>query len=675
MSGSIRRGRAAAVRALIAGAVAAVCLASPRGARADDILRVAEVRLDPPTLHALGVQVLITDDDDRDGGVTVRYRAAGTTSWRDGPPLFRVWPETVTFMTVPEQLAGSIFDLAPGTTYEIELHAVDADGPVDETMALMGTTRPVPAADPATARAVPVATATELTAALAAAQPGDVILLADGIYAGSFFTLNASGTQADPIVLRGASEDGVVIDGGGCVGCNVLEVYGSWVHVERLTIQGGERAIRFQGAGAVGNVVRRVHIRDVVHGIGSAPGQADFYVCDNVIEGRLLWPLVYSDDAGLHADDQGVRVDGNGHVVCHNRITGFGDPMINFAEGGRAYDFYGNDISEIYGDGTELDRAEGNVRCWGNRWTNVYTAISMQPIYGGPAYVLRNVVVNVADEQVKLKSVGGVYEPSGAIIWHNTFVSPDLALNLQTPITQHHFSILNNLFVGPAVTSAGRTVDWTAGSDGGRWDFDGYFPDGEFWFGSVAGVNQLYPSFASAMASGAVEGSGVLLAPPLFASGYAAPPGYAAAVAPAPDLTLAPGSNAVDVGFVLAGINAGYQGAGPDLGALELGCPAPLYGPRPEGMEAFTNPVDCGAPTGPSGSDAGLGGGVDGGAAGGDGGPGGAADGGGGAGGGRACGCGCAVGEGAGANAGAAAVAVLIASMLGGFRRRSRRDA
>ena len=93
-------------------------------------------------------------------------------------------------------------------------------------------------------------------------------------------------------------------------------------------------------------------------------------------------------------------------------------------------------MHEIYADGTELDRGEGNVRLWGNRFTNVYTAVSIQPVYGGPTYVLRNVVENVADEHVKLKSEGGTFEPSGALIYHNTFLSPELALNLQTPITR-----------------------------------------------------------------------------------------------------------------------------------------------------------------------------------------------------------------------------------------------
>ena len=42
--------------------------------------------------------------------------------------------------------------------------------------------------------------------------------------------------------------------------------------------------------------------------------------------------------------------------------------------------------------GVELDRGEGNVRLFHNRFTNVFTAVSIQPVYGGPTYVLRNQV-------------------------------------------------------------------------------------------------------------------------------------------------------------------------------------------------------------------------------------------------------------------------------------------
>ncbi len=407
-----------------------------------------------------------------------------------------------------------------------------------------------------------------------------------------------------------------------------------------------------------------------MHGIGSKTGQKDFWICDDDIDGRLIWPWVFQSNATSHWDDRGIEVTGDGHVVCHNRIRGFGDPVVNKKSRARSWDIYSNDILDSF-DGTELDDGEGNVRLTHNRYTNVMDPVSIQPIWGGPAYVLRNVALNVPEEPIKLKSTGGVNEPSGAIIHHNTFVSPNLSLNLQTPITQHNFVISNNLFVGPKQLAGSRTVDWTATINGGRFDYDGYFPDGGFWFGKVGGQNQIWNSFAEVQAAGKVEQSGVLLGEPIFEAGFLGPADEQQHQSPK-QFVLAAGSNAIDKGEPLPGINTGAIGAAPDLGALERGCPTPTYGPRPEGQDAVTNLVDCNASTPPppgtggsagAGASAGAGGVAGSGAASGSGGSGGAgapgsSD--------DDSGCGCRMG----ANTSGGAQALSLAILFGLFRRR-----
>src|SRR5438093_971439 len=109
----------------------AVILASA-SAHADAVLHVLTPTLDPPTLVALGVSLPITGDDNFTATVSVRYRVAGTQTWHDGMALQHVHQEAVVGFAVPTQFAGSIFDLRPATTYEIELHAVDTDGGVDQ---------------------------------------------------------------------------------------------------------------------------------------------------------------------------------------------------------------------------------------------------------------------------------------------------------------------------------------------------------------------------------------------------------------------------------------------------------------------------------------------------------------------------------------------------------------
>src|SRR5690242_13800945 len=99
---------------------------------ADDVLHPGTPELDPPTITALGVALPITGDDNFTATVGVRYRVSGTTTWHDALPLQHVHAEVVMGFTVEPSFAGSIFDLAPDTDYDIELHATDADGGVDQ---------------------------------------------------------------------------------------------------------------------------------------------------------------------------------------------------------------------------------------------------------------------------------------------------------------------------------------------------------------------------------------------------------------------------------------------------------------------------------------------------------------------------------------------------------------
>lgn len=570
------------------GAVALLALAlSVVAARADDVLHPGAVELDRATLVSLGVRMRIAGDDDHDARVELRHRPVGETTWRSAMPLVRVRPADVPGRAVPASFAGSVFDLRPGTTYELELRALDADGPVDETVVMTAATRGVPS-DPAAPTVRPVADAAGLRAALAAAQPGDVITLADGAYRGPF-EIDASGTALQPIVIRGAGAVGVTLDGGGC-DCNLVELRGSFVHLERVTLRNARTALRFKSPGLEGIVVRRVRVDGVRFGMLGDPDQRDFYLCDNVLHGRLRWPQVFADDGGVHASDDGINVQGDGHVVCHNVVGGFGDAMKVEQAGARAVDFYGNEVVSAYDNGVELDGSEGNTRVFRNRFTNTFVPLSFQPIFGGPAYALRNVVVNVVEDHLKLYPLGDD-EPVGVVVLHNTFVSPRRALEMGSAATSRRVRVAGNLFVGPGAPAAAVAL-WLGAMDDVVVDGNGWSPDGVFDFGPSGS----WPTFAAMQAAGAFEGQGRLLDGPPFASGLVAPSTYRTEMLPA-DASLAAGSNAVDAAAVVEGLTDGFTGVAPDLGALERGCPAPLYGVRPEGVDERNEPTGCGGPT------------------------------------------------------------------------------
>ncbi|GAB5080156.1 right-handed parallel beta-helix repeat-containing protein [Arthrobacter sp. AD-310] len=89
--------------------------------------------------------------------------------------------------------------------------------------------------------AVAVATAAELTEALAAPAPGTVVTLADGVYQGNFRATGA-GTPGQPITLCGGSA--AVLDGGGTEDGYVLHLdQASYWTVQGLTVRNGQKGV------------------------------------------------------------------------------------------------------------------------------------------------------------------------------------------------------------------------------------------------------------------------------------------------------------------------------------------------------------------------------------------------------------------------------------------------
>ncbi|HET9990810.1 MAG TPA: hypothetical protein VFQ65_19905, partial [Kofleriaceae bacterium] len=296
------------------------------------------------------------------------------------------------------------------------------------------------------------------------------------------------------------------------------------------------------------------------------------------------------------------HVEGNGHVIAHNQISGFGDAMKVEEDGARSVDFYGNDVLWTYDNAIELDGSARNTRALRNRFTNTFATLSFQPIFGGPAYAIRNVLVNVADEQFKLHS-RGTTPTVGAVIYHNTIVRGTRALQCSTSAAPLDFIVANNLFVGPTTLDPdGHAVRWDVPDvSTASIDHDGYYPDGQYEFGYGSGIT--YPNFAAVVAGGKYEAHGVL-GDAAMLGGLVGTTDWTQQLAPVTPM-LGAGSLAIDRGVVLANLDDGYLGAAPDLGALEAGCQPPIYGVRPVGIDETNETFGC---TGnPSGGDGGFG--------------------------------------------------------------------
>jgi hypothetical protein len=152
-------------------------------------IAVGEVEIDPPTVHTIGLSLPILEgDEDFDASVRVAYRPVDSSTWNEALPLQRVRTDTLSRpvpsqFAIAEQFAGSIFDLSPDSTYEILVTVEDPDGG-RTTRTSRATTRAVPRDAPKAPRAVNVDSDEALARALAEAQPGDVIMLAEGRFTG-----------------------------------------------------------------------------------------------------------------------------------------------------------------------------------------------------------------------------------------------------------------------------------------------------------------------------------------------------------------------------------------------------------------------------------------------------------------------------------------------------------
>ena len=562
---------------------------------------VGDVIVDPPTMTALGFSVPMEGDDDYDAVASVGYRESGATEWQAAMPLLRVRPEWTSLEDPPEdyghagpgeQFAGSVFGLTPGTEYEVSITVADPDGG-DRTQTVTVATRETPRRDPQAPSPVNVTNAAELQAALDVAAAGDVIQLDAGTYPGRFVLSGRSGTPGNPIVIRGLG-DATVIDADGQMNGVVVD-QASWVHVEALKIVNvnvdvdGAGRFAVQLSDGIGLVARELIIEGD-GGIDATRGlNRDFTICDNTMVGPNVWPSIA---VGGNVNAKGfiaIGVAGQGHVVCHNSVTGYGSSMFvemrNPAQPNLAIDFHNNDIYASADDGIELDGSMRNVRVWQNRITNVLMGMSFQPVWGGPIYAIRNVIYNPAAAPFKLNN-----DPSGVMLIHNTIFRygeddiygpyhgnawPQLGepANYAANVT-----VANNLFVGNDDALFIRqdmpllTLDYNA-----------YWPNGDFSL-QIDGTLSTSSNLTEFVTATGFEPNGVVLTQPIFAVSPAPAADYMP-LAPRLDFTLHDDASATDVALRLPNINDGFVGDGPDMGAVETGAQSTLYGPRNTGDE------------------------------------------------------------------------------------------
>ncbi len=471
-----RRLSAAVIVVAILGSAAAASVGvsrSPADAAAGDAVVPGAIQV-AATFENIGVYWPIGGDADRNASMTLRYRASGEVTWRDGAPAMKAEPTTIVDGAPLglHHLAASALLLQPGTAYDVQATITDPDGGGLTSPVTTVATRVEPQANPAgrVRLVVPGGGGGEgsasnpfqgLPAAAAAAVAGDIFQIAAGRYGP--FSVTANGTASSPIVFRGAAGGGTIVDGAntdrGVVTIGSIATGGAHVILEGLVIENGHWGIDADSTHDI--TVRANVIRDVDFGIvnrrenGVEHNQT---IVDNQITGRTVWP-----QGDVIPEEQGTELRGDGNVVAYNRIDHFADCISIQPRSGpsNGNDVVGNDASYCVDDGIQVDYNIANVRVWRNRVTNARMGVSVQPIRGGPAYIFRNEFVNLQSNPVKMNN-----NPSGFVVVNNTSIKHDAGL-YDPAETWRNALFRNNLMLG-----TGYAFEFTTVADEGFRDFD-----------------------------------------------------------------------------------------------------------------------------------------------------------------------------------------------------------
>jgi hypothetical protein len=473
-------------------------------------------------------------------------------------------------------------------------------------------------------------------------QPGDTILVHAGLYkddrhryggglgtvsSGTYF-LTQSGTPEKPIVIKGAGDGEAIFDADGAYNLfNVLAA--NYNYFEGLTFRNTDLA--FEAGlkniiGSSGLTIKHCRFENVGRAIYTDwSGSKDYYITDNVMIGRFnpnylmgftgrTWQNLPEFNPKL-VSEYAVKVYGQGHVVAYNYIANFHDG-VDIATYGNpdgtpnpirdrmpvSMDFYGNDITNMEDNCIESDGGAHNIRIFRNRCFNQgHRALSVQPMFGGPVYFIRNIVYN-APEGGAVKFTAS---SAGIVVYHNTFLSNVKPMLLAASNVHYR----NNLILGKSETPEIFAVETNTNYSSS--DYNGFRPnDGaEFSFEWSTPPVTMRANFPGEDGKLSTQQQAQLEARAREtrrfktlkefsdATGqdkHSVPVDYNVFVKVSPpgpdprtlykpadfDFQLRPGSAAVDAGVRMTGINDDFTGRGPDLGALEAGRPVPHYGPR-----------------------------------------------------------------------------------------------
>jgi hypothetical protein len=605
--------------------------------------------------HTAGVIVTIdaSDDPDADAVASLSYRI-GVESFAEAFPLTRIRDT---------QFVGSLFNLSPGTSYDVRVVLTDPDGGVLDGVVVsdsVATRSEIVIPSPSTSlhvspsgsgTACTEASPCALTYGIQQAQPGDHVVLASGVYRQGEISLSRSGSNGSPIVIRAADGEAPILDGSDPQDFFWIHegggVYSTTVNVAdtHLVAADGERLYPYQNLADLQSLswgipgfladgtTLKVHLAgnadpnpmdmrvsrfnsgfivdsaDHIAMIGLTfryygqgqwakavyfNGSSDclvrdctFELCDlgiglkrgahrNVIEYSEFEDTTFewvweSIKAGAALETGGIRIydsdpSPRGTVIRHNTFHDFFDGFgaCPGSDTGTTIetDVHDNLIYRVGDDGFETDGYCSNLRIWDNTISEALIGISLAPVYTGPVYAIRNLIYLTGAGTSQAGYTGSCFkfnsgfDPSGVMyLFHNTCDAArpgNDALAIKSPGDWDLISSRNNIWSATAyaIDNANPTQPLDL-------DFDNLSTtlanELVYWSGLPDRHLRTLAELQSA--------TGQEL------NGFNVDPNFVDPASGNYSLTL--GSDLVDAGVVIPGINDGFNGAAPDIGAFE----------------------------------------------------------------------------------------------------------
>jgi hypothetical protein len=309
---------------------------------------------------------------------------------------------------------------------------------------------------------------------------------------------------------------------------------------------------------------------------------------DNLVEycsiwgtGVTAWPWdICHDSHDCGSNCIAVSNAGEGNVVRHNTCRGtyngiyLGQWTTSYPEeNALENDVYGNTLSEIVDDGLEPECKAINLRMYRNTFHNVYSPISLAPIETGPTWVMFNVIANTwvnspgaaywggSPGWVKISLTPSGARPLGAMrIYHNTaFLDAPDNNGWDSPGSGYtHFK--NNIVF--CTRYVFENTESAAYPPGNEWDYNNFYTTAADRYVKWENVRLTEADFQA-------KGFQV--------HGISQPPHFADTAGG--DFHPRSDDPGINRGVPLPGINDGFAGAAPDMGAFEYGaasasCPA-----------------------------------------------------------------------------------------------------